>query len=210
MPNMNLKGVAPARPMTSGKPGGAPGAEDQKQKKKLLGLPMPIALGVSGVLGVGLVVGILFLTGVLGEDPKPKFERPVPPVDTSTSLVAETTSLAKVVPEKTVTKVEPAKTATKNNSKNLPKTNGFAKNKFAGSPGGAYSIQVESWSSPSKANSRAQVYSNAGFQAFVDKGGRKNNFRVFLGKYPTRNEARRAAEKIAHMLESGYSISKLN
>lgn len=208
MPNMNLKGAPPTRPTPGAKP--APGGEgEQNKKKKILGLPMPIALGVAGVLGVGLVVGILYLTGVIGEKPKPKFERPVPPVEAS---LVDTVSLEKAAPIKTVTKEEPkpVKKVEKKDTKN--KINNGGKNKLASfsNGSGAFSIQVESWGSDLKARSRAQVYTNAGFNAFVEKGGRKNYYRVFIGRYPTKKEARNAAEKISHMLEAGYSITKLN
>ncbi|MEK7818890.1 MAG: SPOR domain-containing protein [Bacteroidota bacterium] len=208
MPNMNLKGVPPARPPIPGARPGAPAGAPQQEKKKLLGLPMPIALGVGGLLGVGLVVGILFLTGVLGEDEKPKFERPLPPVDITTN---DTVSLAAVTPQKSITKVEEPK-AKLNNGKVDKKNsvNPNRKNYAMPSSGGAFSIQVESWGSQTKANMRAQVYLKAGFQTFVDRGGKKNNYRVLVGRFATKNEARRSAEKIAQMLESGYTIIKLN
>lgn len=206
MPNMNLKSTPPAKPAAGVKPGG-PDSGQPNQKKKLLGLPMPIALGVAGLLGVGLVVGILFLTGVLGEKPKPKFERPKPPVEASVNNT-DTVSLTSVTPQKTVTKVEEPKKVIVDKNKKL---NSSSKNNLIANQGsGAYSIQVESWASELKAKSRAQLYQSAGFQSFVDKGGRKNHFRVFVGRFTSRKDAQKAANKISHMLESGYSISKLN
>jgi cell division septation protein DedD len=70
---------------------------------------------------------------------------------------------------------------------------------------GMYTIQISSWSSTELANKHAKMFSDAGFEAFVDQRG--NYYRVCIGRYETKKAAREQSDKMEHMLESMPVIS---
>lgn len=72
---------------------------------------------------------------------------------------------------------------------------------------GMYTIQISSWPVEEKANQQAQVFADAGFDAFVEPLG--NYYRVCVGHFETRAAAKEQMEKMEHMLESMPLIAKV-
>jgi len=229
MPNLNLKGGAPA-PMVGVKSSGKPGGEGFGSKK-IAGLPMPVVLLLGAV--IVLVVGYFGMNkmGMIGKKkPAPVVVAPptVVPEDTtstaSTAARSENEGLVEFKEKpsfgadkkadvkssmKPSTTTTPGKTATSTTptftSSTLPK--------IPMSSSGKYSVQVSSWSSEQKAKIEADVLTRAGFPAFVEKGsvsGAGKRFRVYVGRYDSDKAARSSAEKIAHMLEGGYWVVRLS
>ena len=73
---------------------------------------------------------------------------------------------------------------------------------------GKYTICVASYPSKPTAEEEANRWNEAGYHGFVNQVSVKNGivFRVCLGRYTTRNEARKDAEKLKEGFESGYWI----
>ena len=103
-------------------------------------------------------------------------------------------------PDENITKLEVGAKSENKKVKASPK-----KNVVTGT--GMYTIQISSWPSETKASSLAQIFSDAGFEAFVEPMG--GYFRVCIGRYESKNDAKTQAAKIEHMLETSYVIAKL-
>jgi len=77
---------------------------------------------------------------------------------------------------------------------------------------GKYTVQVSSWQTRRRAERDAERFSAKGFRAYVQSadlpelGG--TWYRVRVGSYATRNEARTLAEQLAGLLESGYWLDR--
>jgi cell division septation protein DedD len=72
---------------------------------------------------------------------------------------------------------------------------------------GMYSVQISSWPVVEKANAQAQVFTDAGFDAFIEPMG--NYFRVCVGRFETKADAKTQMEKMEHMLESRPVVVKV-
>lgn len=229
MPNLNLKGGAPA-PMVGVKSAGKPGGE-RLGGRKMAGLPMPVVLLLGAVVLLGGGYFGLTKMGIIGKKkPVPVVVAPPPTVPEDTTSAASTAARSeneglvefKAKPTfgtekkadvksslKPSTRVTPGKTAPSTasafTSSTLPK--------IPMSSSGRYSVQVSSWSSEQKAKIEADVLTRAGFPAFVERGsvsGEGKRFRVYVGRYDSDKAARSSAEKIAHMLEGGYWVVRLS
>ena len=185
MPNLNVKGE-------TSKPAAAPGGGGGASKTLLI--------VVLAVVAVGAVLFVLNSTGVVKLWGKKK---PVPvvvdvPVETSAPVVQEATP----VPD--TQSVDMNKMA----DENLTKVESNAPGKKTVVTGtGMYTIQISSWPDEKRAAMQAQVFQDAGFEAFVEPLGKY--FRVCVGRFESKKEARKKAESMAHMLESMYMISKV-
>lgn len=77
---------------------------------------------------------------------------------------------------------------------------------------GKYTVQVSSWQTRRRAERDAQRFNAKGFNAYVQSadlpelGG--TWYRVRVGNFMTRNEARAMAEQLAELLESGYWLDR--
>ncbi len=77
---------------------------------------------------------------------------------------------------------------------------------------GKYTVQVSSWQTRRRAERDAQRFNAKGFQAYVQSadlpelGG--TWYRVRVGSFATRNDARAMAEQLAELLESGYWLDR--
>jgi len=77
---------------------------------------------------------------------------------------------------------------------------------------GKYTVQVSSWQTRRRAERDAERFSAKGFRAYVQSadlpelGG--TWYRVRVGSYATRGEAREMAEQLAGLLESGYWLDR--
>ncbi len=215
MPNLNLKAGAPA-PMAGVRPTGKPGG-DGSGGKKIAGLPMPVVIVLVVVILLGGGYYALNKAGIIGK------KKAAPVVVAPPPAVEDTAAVAAAVPENeglVEFKEKPAmgadkKTASTASAKSS--TAGMASvnaaPKIPMSENGRYSVQVSSWSSEQKAKIEADVMTRAGYPAFVEKAnvwGREKRFRVYVGRYDSDRAARSSAEKIAHMLESGYWVVRLS
>jgi len=77
---------------------------------------------------------------------------------------------------------------------------------------GKYTVQVSSWRTQRRAERDAQRFSDKGFNAYVQTayipslGG--TWYRVRVGGYATKPEAREMAARLTGMLESGYWVDR--
>jgi len=77
---------------------------------------------------------------------------------------------------------------------------------------GKYTVQVSSWRTQRRAERDAQRFSDKGFNAYVQSayipalGG--TWYRVRVGGYATKPEAREMAARLAGLLESGYWVDR--
>ncbi len=185
MPNLNVKGE-------SSKPSAAPGGGGGGTSKVLLTI-------VIAVVAVGAVLFVLNTTGVVKLWGKKK---PVPVV-----VDVPVENPAPVVHEAAPT-TEPQPAANQKNGTEQTKLESNAQVKKTVVTGtGMYTIQIASWPDEKRAALQAQVFQDAGFEAFVEPLG--SYFRVCIGRFESKKEARKKAESIEHMLESMYVIAKV-
>ncbi|MDZ7359212.1 MAG: SPOR domain-containing protein [candidate division KSB1 bacterium] len=77
---------------------------------------------------------------------------------------------------------------------------------------GRYTVQVSSWRTQRRAERDAQRFSEKGFNAYVQSayipslGG--TWYRVRVGAYATKAEAREMAARLTELLESGYWVDR--
>jgi cell division septation protein DedD len=229
MPNLNLKGGAPA-PMVGVKSAGKPGGEGFGSKK-IAGLPMPVVLLLVAVVVLGGGYFGLNKMGIIGKKkPVPVVVAPPPTVAEDTTSAASTAARSeneglvefkekptfgadKKGDAKSSMKPSTTMTPGKAAASSAPTFTSSTLPKIPMSSSGKYSVQVSSWSSEQKAKIEADVLTRAGFPAFVEKGnvsGEGKRFRVYVGRYDSDRAARSSAEKIAHMLEGGYWVVRLS
>lgn len=220
MPNLNLKGTPPPRATVPGaKPGAPPAAGG---KKKILGLPLPIAISVAGVLGLGIVGLLLWVFGVFDEEKK---QFPAMQFPTDTSGVADTTmqtatpapTVALTAPgavTKPAAVIEKGRTTTPDTPTKKappPPPPPPPQSKRIAMGAGNYSIQISSWQTQIKASEQVSLFNNAGIPAFLSRTkGKDGRYRVYVGRYTSNRDARIYAEKISPTLETGYSIVRIS
>ena len=198
MPNLNVKGDAPKASGTSSSGGGG-------------GIPKVVIIIIGAVIALGAIAFILNTTGVVKLWGKKK---PTPQVvalptenyspasqDTSHAVQAQPVTAEPVSPalDENLTKVEAS--ARQGTSKHPSQ-----KNIVHGT--GMYTVQISSWPVEEKATAQAHVFSDAGFDAFVDPMG--NYFRVCVGRFETKSDAKSQLEKMEHMLESRPVVAKVS
>jgi cell division septation protein DedD len=196
MPNLNVKGDAPKSSGSTASGGGG-------------GIPKTALIIVGAVVALGAVAFILNTTGIVKLWGKKK---PAPQVvsiptesyqpvtqDTAQTMAEAIPAEANMVPapEENLTKVE---TTAPPKSKQKPR-----KDIVRGT--GMYSVQISSWPVVEKANAQAQVFTDAGFDAFIEPMG--NYFRVCVGRFETKADAKTQMEKMEHMLESRPVVVKV-
>lgn len=77
---------------------------------------------------------------------------------------------------------------------------------------GKYTVQVSSWQTRRRAERDAQRFNAKGFETYIQSadlpelGG--TWYRVRVGSFATRNDARAMAEQLAALLESGYWLDR--
>lgn len=218
MPNLNLKAGAPA-PMAGVRPTGRSGG-DGSGGRKIAGLPMPVVIVLVVIIVLGGGYFALNKAGMIGKKkaaPVAIAPPPAPAQDSAAmaSAASENEGLVEFK-EKSATGAE-KKTASKAGAKmtaaSAASVSANEAPKIPMSANGRYSVQVSSWWSEQKAKIEADILTRAGFPAFVEKanvGGGERRFRVYVGRYDSDKEARGSAEKMAHMLEDGYWVVRLN
>ena len=211
MPNLNLKAGAPA-PMAGVRPTGKPGG-DGSGGKKIAGLPMAVVIVLVVVILLGGGYYALNKAGIIGKKKALPVVVAPPPAVEDTAAVPENEGLVefKEKPAMGAEKKTASTTSAKTTTAGTASVNAVPK--IPMSANGRYSVQVSSWSSEQKAKIEADVMTRAGYPAFVEKAnvwGREKRFRVYVGRYDSDRAARSSAEKIAHMLESGYWVVRLS
>jgi cell division septation protein DedD len=196
MPNLNVKGDAPKATGSSSTGGGG-------------GIPKIVIIIIAAVIGLGAIAFILNTTGIVKlwgkKKPVPQVvslpTENLPPVTQDTSLVPQQQTVAETTApplDENLTKVEagiqPSRTKP-SSSKNIVHGTGM------------FTVQISSWPVVAKANLQAQVFTDAGFDAFVEPMG--SYFRVCVGRFETKSDAKSQLEKMEHMLESRPVIVKV-
>ena len=189
MPNLNVKGEPSRQSAASAGGGGA--------SKTILILVLVI-VAVGGTLFVLNSTGIVKLWGK--KKPQPTFVN-VPAEESYTPVTQDTTPV-EVQPQ--AEPVEENLTKLESNAKASP--NGSAR-KMVVTGTGMYTVQISSWSEEVKASAQAQLFSDAGFEAFVEPIG--GWYRVCIGRYESKTDAKAQVEKMEHMLESMPIIAKV-
>ncbi len=194
MPNLNVKGE-PSR--MSSAPAGGGGAS-----KTILILVLVI-VAVGGTLFVLNSTGIVKLWGK--KKPQPTFvnlpaEEPVAPV------VQDTTSVVEPAPDQNAP-LEENLTTLESNAKVAPDAGSVAPRRMVVTGTGMYTVQISSWPTEDKANAQAQLFSDAGYEAFVEPIG--GWYRVCIGRYESKSDAKAQVAKMEHMLESMPVIAKV-
>ena len=197
MPNLNVKGDAPKAAGSSSAGGGG-------------GIPKVVIIIVVAIVALGAVAFILNTTGIVKLWGKKKATPQVvalptesyEPVSADTTQIAQdqTLSTEPSTPalEENLTKVE----STARPSSNKPT---ITKNIIRGT--GMYTVQISSWPFEEKASAQAQVFTEAGFDAFVEPLG--NYYRVCVGRFETKADAKAQLVKMEHMLESRPVVAKV-
>lgn len=197
MPNLNVKGDAPKASGSSSAGGGG-------------GIPKVVIIIVATVVALGAIAFILNTTGIVKLWGKKKATPQVvalptdnySPVtqDSSQSVQAEMPAVDTAAPalEENLTKVETTSRPSK--GKTSP-----SKNIVRGT--GMFTVQISSWPAVEKANAQAQIFTDAGFDAFVEPLG--NYYRVCVGRFETKSDAKSQLEKMEHMLESRPVVAKV-
>ncbi len=197
MPNLNVKGDAPKGGASSGAGGGG-------------GIPKMAIIAVAAVVALGVIAFVLNTTGIVQLWGKKK---PVPqvvslPTESYEPVAEETTQVAE---EQPVTE-DPALPALTDNLTRIEtsrqpglKTSKAPSAMVRGT--GMYTVQISSWPSREKATILAQIFTDAGFDAFTEPLG--SYYRVCVGRFETKADARAQMEKMEHMLESRPVIAKV-
>ncbi|NUN70599.1 MAG: SPOR domain-containing protein [Bacteroidetes bacterium] len=197
MPNLNVKGDAP-------KGGGASAAGGG-------GIPKVVIIILGAVVALAAVAFILNTTGIVKLWGKKKVTPQVValPQDNFSPVTADTTTVpvdaamteepAPAVAEENLTKVETS--ARPMPRKQAAPVKGMVKGT------GAYTVQISSWPSRERAEVIARIFSDAGFDAFVEPMG--SYHRVCVGRFETKTDAKLQMDKMEHMLESRPVIAKL-
>lgn len=197
MPNLNVKGDAPKASGSSSSGGGG-------------GIPKVVMIIAGMIIALGAIAFILNTTGIVKLWGKKK---PAPQVvalptenyspvtqDTTQAVLAQMATPDTVSPvmDENLTKVE----ASARTQKSKPAA---PKNIVHGT--GMYTVQISSWPVAEKANAQAHVFTDAGFDAYVEPMG--NYFRVCVGRFETKADAKSQLEKMEHMLESRPVVAKV-
>lgn len=198
MPNLNVKGES-SRPMSA--PSGGGGAS-----KVIIVIVIILALG--GTLFVLNSTGIVKLWGKKKAQPAivdiPAVEETFTPVTQEPAPV----DTPQQGPEQQVSSGENL-TKLESNVKVIPQS---AQPQAVSKPmvvtgTGMYTVQISSWPTEQKAAVQAQLFIDAGFEAFVEPIG--GWYRVCIGRFESKAEAKAQIEKMEHMLESMPIIAKV-
>lgn len=204
MPNLNVKGEAPKSSGSSMSGGGGGGSS------KMLLIIVGAVLALAALAFVLNTMGIVKLWGK--KKPAPQVVslpsdnyQPVSSPDTSAVAPAEGSAMldtSAVIPDalnENMTKVET--TARPGGSKKTA----VPKNVVHGT--GAFTVQISSWPVVEKANAQAQIFTDAGFDAFVEPMG--TYYRVCVGRFETKSDAKAQMEKMEPMLENRPVVVKV-
>lgn len=198
MPNLNVKGDAPKSAGTSSSSGGGGG------------LPKTALIVVGAVLALGAVAFILNTTGIVKLWGKKKPAPQVVSIPTEsyqpvTQDTAQAMAEAVAAPDTAVPSME--ENLTKVETHAQPKSGKPKQRKDIVRGTGMYTVQISSWPVVEKASAQAQVFTDAGFDAFIEPMG--NYFRVCVGRFETKADAKSQMEKMEHMLESRPVVVKV-
>jgi cell division septation protein DedD len=191
MPNLNVKGETPKAA------GGSTGSAGGGNSKVLL-------IVVVALVALGAVAFILNTMGVVKLWGKKKATPQVVALPPDNFSPVTTPEVAQPVEQKAV-EVPVEENVTKVEAKALP--SGVKKNNNIVSGTGMYTVQISSWPIVAKANAQALVFTDAGFDAFVEPFG--SYFRVCVGRFETKADAKAQMEKMEPMLESKPVVSKV-
>ncbi len=191
MPNLNVKGESPrptsAESMSSG--GG--------------GVSKVLIIVVVAIVALGAVAFILNTMGVVKLWGKKKAIPQVVALPSDNFTPETTPEVTQPVEQKAVETTPPAENTTKVESRVLPTP--VKKDIVIGT--GMYTVQISSWPSEAKANAQAQLFTDAGFEAFVEPLGAY--FRVCIGHFETKAEAKSRMNTLEPMLESRPVVAKV-
>ena len=165
--------------------------------------PSPLLQVLIAVIVLGALTFALNYFGVIHLWGKkvPAVVETLPEPDLTTQA-PETTKAATTIPETPT----PTPTPTKPSKTGKPRPT-----VPASSAGGSYTVQVSSWSTPSKANAEVKSLSDAGFDAFVEDGvvSGEKWYRVRVGRYASEKDAATAASQLQQMLENGVWVARM-
>jgi len=189
MPNLNVKGESPK---ASGGAAGSAGG----------GVSKVIIIVLVAVFALGAIAFVLNTMGVVKLWGKKKATPQVValPADNFTPVTTPDTSQPVV---QQAVEAPLTENSTKLEATAVPSS--AVKNIVSGT--GMYTVQISSWPVETKANAQAQVFTDAGFEAFVEPLG--SYFRVCIGRYETKAEAKKQMEKMEPMLESRPVVAKV-
>lgn len=195
MPNLNVKGDAP-------RPGGAPASSGGGVPK--IAIIIIVVIAVLGATAFILnTMGIVKLWGKKKPTPQvvslPQDNYQPVTQDTAVSIATEpepAPDLA-LTPEenKTIVETSARKGSKKETQKNIVRGTGM------------YTIQISSWPAREKAENQAQLFADAGYDSFTEPLG--SYYRVCVGRFETKADAKSQMEKMEHMLESMPVVAKI-
>ncbi|MDP1676809.1 MAG: SPOR domain-containing protein [Bacteroidota bacterium] len=191
MPNLNVKGDSPKT--TGSAAGSASGGGGSKV----------IIIIVVAIIALGAVAFILNTMGVVKLWGKKKAIPQVVALPPENFSPVTTPEVAQPVEQQAVETTPIVENNTKVETSALPSVS--KKNIVSGT--GMYTVQISSWPIEAKANAQAQVFTDAGFDAFVEPLGAY--FRVCVGRFGTKSEAKSQMEKMEPMLESKPVVAKV-
>ncbi len=197
MPNLNVKGDAPKAGGASAAGGGG-------------GIPKVVIIAVGAIVALGALAFILNTSGIVKLWGK---KRPAPqvvslPTENLSPVTQDTTQQAQEQPlitEMAKPKLEENLTKVESSARPASRKPAPAKNMVRGT--GMFTVQISSWPLEEKANAQAQVFADAGFDAFVEPLG--SYYRVCVGRFETKANAKTQMEKMEHMLESRPVVAKV-
>ncbi len=191
MPNLNVKGESPKT--TVGADGSSTGG----------GVSKVIIIVVVAVIALGAAAFILNTMGVVKLWGKKKATPQVVALPPDNFSPVTTPEAAPPVEQQAVEIPPTVQNTTKVEATPLPSP--AKKNIVSGT--GMYTVQISSWPVEAKASIQAQVFSDAGFEAFVEPLG--SYFRVCVGRFETKADAKAQMKKMEPMLESRPVVAKI-
>lgn len=197
MPNLNVKGDAPKAAGSSATGGGG-------------GIPKIVIIIVGTIVAFGAIAFILNTTGIvkLWGKKKPAPQVVALPTENYEPVTADTTQTAREqmpAVEATTPALEENLTKVETTARTPSSKNKASKHIVRGT--GMFTVQISSWPAEEKARAQASVFTDAGFDAFVEPLG--NYFRVCVGRFETKADAKAQMEKMEHMLESRPIVAKV-
>ncbi|MCK9410026.1 MAG: SPOR domain-containing protein [Bacteroidetes bacterium] len=196
MPNLNVKGDAPKGGGSSAAGGG--------------GIPRIVIIIVGAIVALGAIAFVLNTTGIVKLWGKKKAAPQVVtvPTDNFESISQDTAQVVQEQPEaieETPPATEENLTKVESSARMASRKPAPTKNMIKGT--GMYTVQISSWPSHDKANILAKIFTDAGFDAFVEPMG--SYYRVCVGRFETKADAKSQMDKMEHMLESRPVIAKV-
>jgi cell division septation protein DedD len=191
MPNLNVKGESP-------KPsGGTAGTTAGGGTSKVLIIVVVAIIALGAVAFILNTMGVVKLWGKKKATPQvvalpPDNFSPVTAPDTSRAVEQQAVETAPIV---------------ENNTKVVTSALPSSSKKKIVSGTGMYTVQISSWPAEAKANAQAQVFTDAGFDAFVEPFGAY--YRVCIGRFGSKTNAKSQMEKMEPMLESKPVVAKV-